>query len=329
MITLKVDDKNNLILTETVREKFFRKEELDNRVFSTETTRRESAGREELKRIKLSGEWDLTEEHDLKLQVSGTDSRFFGKSLILRGELVKLKSNSILFRVRQSDTLSGLRTSNIQLSGKWQADQNNRLCFKISKASGSEDTLTFNGRWDVGPNNYIEYRFQSVRQTRQRKRFHSLVLKGWWQIGNDRLIYRLHKNIPGGLVIRASMQSRSLRAQDGIVKYQIGIEFEQKGLLKKEKIDITIFGQWKINKDLTVGFYVKYGIKKVESVRLNIKTMIAEGAFLECSVNFDAEGSSAFDISFTKRVVPDLILFLRLSRLEKTNRITGGVTIKF
>lgn len=329
MRTLKVDDANNLIVTETLRERASSSKGSSRRGLSTETTLRQTTGTEELKSIKLTGRWELTEEHDLILHVSGMDSRFFGKSIILRGRIVKLGTNNISFRVRQSDTLSGLRTGNIELSGNWQADPQNRLSFRVSKASGREEVLTFNGKWDIGTNNYIEYRFRETHQKTQTKQVHRLVLRGWWQIGSDRLVYRLHKEKPGSLVFRASLQSTSLRAQEGRIKYQLGVEIERDDRFKKEQLDLSIFGQWKVNRDLSLSFWVKFGNKNIESARLNVKTVISEGAFVEFETVFASGRSPKLDITFTRKLVPDTMLFLRLSRMAGDNRISGGVTVRF
>lgn len=326
-----VDEKNRLIIIERSRERFtddgghFGASKL-----SSETLTREKVGKKELKSIKLNGTWKLTETQDLEFNLSGSDSRFFGKSIVFRGRFIRFDGSNLSFRIRKSDTLSGLRTKNIRLNGAWKADKKNRLSFVLSKSSGRYDILTFQGKWDTGANNYITYRLRETIQKSGIKREHELVLKGWWQIRADRLVYRLYLEKPGEIVFNAALQSHSLRAKEGKIRYQIGIQVEDKRRLRTERIDLTIYGRWKFNRDMTVGFWVKFGGKILESVRFEAEKIFAAGNTVKFSLRTTSKDfSPELEIIFKREVIPDVSLFLALSRFSKENSIRGGITIKF
>ncbi len=329
MKDLSVDENNRLIITERSRERTVEDEKILDSSLITETVKRKKNSSSELKRIVLDGTWQLTSSEDLILNLRGSDSRYFGKSIIFRGRITKLDANSISFRIRKSDTLSGLRTKSLQLNGVWQADEKNRLSFNVSKASGHYDTLTFQGKWDTGPNNYITYRVRETIQRTGRKKVHILALKGWWEIAGDRLIYRFYKESPGEMVFTASLQSHSLRAKEGKIRYQVGVTIEDKRRLRTEAVFVTVFGRWRLNHDLSACFWVKFGRGKVESLQAELRKIIAEKNSIKFFVRDRKNRSTEFDITFSRDILPDAKLFLSLSRFSRQNRIKGGVTIEF
>ena len=82
---------------------------------------------------KISLEGEFTEDYDLKFHVSGSNSIYSGQTIIFSGEIEKVSGSGLTFKIRGAEPLSGIKSSTITLSGKWQADKNNRLTFLVSK----------------------------------------------------------------------------------------------------------------------------------------------------------------------------------------------------
>ena len=99
--------------------------------------------------IILEGTWQLTSDHRLALVLHETDT--IGRAtLYLRGALVQAESNALVVALDRGNTAGG-STERLALSGRWAADSRNRLTFLVEKANGTEDRLTLQGGWELGP----------------------------------------------------------------------------------------------------------------------------------------------------------------------------------
>ncbi|MDP8299998.1 MAG: hypothetical protein P9L88_08885 [Candidatus Tantalella remota] len=298
----------------------------DNRLLLTEATLKP---RKKLRKFLLEGEWSLSDDHHLKIKLRGAKSPYAGKTLRFTGDIQKVDGSSLVFRARGSDTLSGMRTSAIELKGVWQADRNNRLVFNVSRSRGMYDVLRFQGAWKVNKRNELSYRYRRTRLKRGVRKLQTLVFKGYWEAGKDRIVYRVEGNNNSFFAFRAAVQTKSLMASRGKIKYQVGIKYSRGRVYKEIVRTVTIFGKWKLNKDLSVRLEVSRVGGKKYSVNFGVEKVVWDNGRLDISLKASDGKALGVKVSFNKPFGSDAEFFFTASRLPKESRLEGGVSIRF
>lgn len=317
---LSIDPKNRLVVTEIVKD--------SSKEASYEATL-VSAGRgRALQKMVLDGKWSLTGEHDLKLHVLGSESPYFGKTLILRGTIESVDESTLAFRVRSSSAVSGLRSQTIELKGVWLADANNRLTFNVAKANGRYDALRLQGAWQVNRQNELIYKYSKTDLKTRVKKENIIIFKGWWDFGRRRLIYRFDASKDSYFSFKAALEAKRLKGSDGKIKYQVGIKYLKEKVYRTKRQTVTIFGTWKLEKDLRVGFEVAYSSFK-RTVSFEVEKLLGKGGKLTASLKSASGEKLGFEVMFSKAFNRDTEAFLALSRMGEDSRIMGGVKVKF
>lgn len=205
-------------------------------------------------KMKFTGNWSLTDNHDLKLTLDRSELQQYRDELILKGEIVSADANSLIFAAAN-------RT--LTLKGAWQADEENRLIFKVKKESSSPDSLTFEGGWEVNKSNEIVYRYTKTYLKRKEKIEREIIFRGHWKFIDDyKLIYALELKGDSAFELKFGIGSRIIPKEDAI-QFEIGAGL-RKSLRSKTTViaspkGITLYGKWKVNKPLEVSFEVNYG----------------------------------------------------------------------
>lgn len=211
--------------------------------------------------IRIKGSWSLNDNYDLRLTVDKQARRTFGDELTLQGEILDVNENSLLFAVTTKTKEGTQSTYVLNLAGSWKADENNRLSFHIRKENGLYDILTFNGAWQINKNNQIVYQYEKAAMIREKKESYLLTFNGYWDV-RDRL--RLSYILSKGTGSVFDFQASAGIFEENYIKYELGV-----GLAgKEEPINqvITIFGEWKLKKDIGLVFEVEYSDKMVQSI---------------------------------------------------------------
>jgi hypothetical protein len=297
-----------------------------NRLVITEASKDENG---ELSKFTAEGKWSLSDENRLKLKVQGSKGPYDGKTLIFDGEIEKVTGHSLVFRARASENFSGMRTSTIELKGIWQADTANRLTFRVSKYRGEYDILRLQGAWKVDKNNEIIYTYEKTLLKRGEKTAKTLVFNGYWVLGKSRLVYRLDHSKDSFFSFKAAMQSNSLRAADGVIRYQVGVKYYRGRVYRSIRRSISIFGVWKVEKDLCVRFEVQYSGGKRRSIEFGVEKMLGERASITVSLKNEFQEKPGIEVRFSKKLKNDAELFLELSRMKEESRIVGGIKVAF
>lgn len=303
---LTVDDSNRLLLTETIPKP-----------------------RKKLRKFLLEGKWSLSDDHHLNIKVQGTRSPYAGKTLIFTGDIEKVNGSSFVFRARRSDALSGMRATSIELKGVWQADSNNRLTFNVSRSRSAYDVLRLQGAWKVNKNNELSYQYRRTELKRSVRKLQTLVFNGYWEIGQDRIVYRVEGNDDSFFVFRAALQTKSLMASRDKIRYQVGIKYSRKKVYKETVRTVTIFGKWKLNRDLSVRLEMLRARGKKHSVDFGIERAVWKNGKLDVSLATSEGRDLGVKVSFNKPFGTDAEFFIAASRLPKESRVDGGVKIKF
>lgn len=278
------------------------------------------------KRVRFDGAWKLTANHDLIFTALDT-KRHERRTIYLNGAIVKAEAHALVFALRQHEDENLHAAQRLTLSGRWQADAKNRLAFLVDKADGTEDRLTFQSGWEIGRRHELVYRYrQRVRWMRQNEE-QTLTFAGAWDItGANRLVYRVAGSTRSAFEFRASLRSPSLLARDGRIVYDVGVGLSQ-GRLERRRV--TLFGTWKLNRDLSVSFEVPYAGGRVHAIRF-------EGAYapnardrIAVALHTSQREAIGMTVLFTRELVPSASLFLRLQKHAEEASAIGGVQVRF
>ncbi|MDD4899608.1 MAG: hypothetical protein PHT31_02145 [Candidatus Omnitrophica bacterium] len=275
--------------------------------------------------VKLKGIWSLTENHQLKITLDKSARQAFGDQVVLEGEIIDLRENSLLFAVTGRTKKGNFYIYGLELCGSWQADEHNRLNFKVKKEGGESDILIFEGAWEVNGRYQIVYNYRKENLVRKTKEVHSLLLRGKWQVVDKaRLSYSLGID---------SFSRFDFSAQAGIfknncIKYELGIGIS--GRKNPVRRTITFFGKWKVEKNIGLLFEIERQGKGIQSLvfgaqaRLNDKNTVS----LNLKNNFGEEVGAELELS-RDIFSGDGQAFLRLLQSKKESAIMAGAGLKW
>lgn len=224
--------------------------------------------------LKLRGKWCLNKNHDLVLTLDKWRRQIPGDELTLQGQIVAAGANSISFSLsRRSE--KGLQTKDIlKLEGKWQADEHNRLTFRVKKGRGRHDTLTFDGAWEINKHHRIVYCYEKVQLLRKVRLKKTLAFKGFWNITKgNRLSYILGLNGKSAFEFSGRWK----------IKKNVGLLFEIE--CARGKVQAIIFGaDAKLVKRDKVEFRLKNRLGQDLGLKLKLSRKLLKGdgqAFLK------------------------------------------------
>lgn len=211
--------------------------------------------------VKLRGRWSLNKNHDLVLTLDKWRRQRVGDELTLQGQIVAASANSISFAVTTRSKKNIATRSILKLQGIWQADERNRLTFRIKKGEGKHDTLTFDGIWEINKKHRIVYRYEKVQLIRKRRLKKTLIFEGHWDIARrNRLSYEISRQAKSAFEFRTDIGV----LDKNYIKYRIGIGVSN----KKQPIRrvITLFGKWKIKRNVGLLFEIEYEKGKAKAI---------------------------------------------------------------
>ena len=269
----------------------------------------------------VDGAWTLTGRRELAF-VFHEGPALRRKTLYVKGTLAQADAHALVFALRRGEGGSTI-TQRLSLSGRWQADRRNRLTFLVEKADGAADRLTLQGGWEVSPRHELVYRYARP----DRGGISTLVFDGSWDITRSyRIVYRLSGASDSAFEFRASLQSPSLTARDGRIVYQVGL-----GLAKSrtQQRRVTLFGTWKLRRDLSVSFDVPYARGRVDAIRFEAAYAPGDRNQLSVQLLNSRRQPLGLTVTFTRRIAPDAGLWLRLRREAGERSVLGGVRVRF
>ena len=203
--------------------------------------------------LKLKGTWSLTDSHDLRLTLDKQGRRTFGDQVTLQGEILDARENSLLFAVTTTTKALTRSTYVLELGGEWQADNHNRLTFRVKKEAGEYDILTFNGAWEIDKNHQIVYQYEKASLIRKKKQTHTLTFRGHWDI-KDR--YRISYALSGGTDAAFDFEAKAGVFKQDYIEYEIGIALT--GRARPVRRTVKLSGAWNIRKGVGLVFEAEY-----------------------------------------------------------------------
>jgi len=271
--------------------------------------------------VKLRGTWSLTEDHQLRLTLDKWRRYTFGDQLTLQGEILDVQKNSLLFAVTTKTKDDMPSTYILELSGSWQADEHNRLTFRVNKERGRFDALTFDGTWQIDQNYQITYSYQKEELARKKKKIHTLTFEGHWDIQDKaRLSYVIDENTESSFDFKTSIGT----FKDDYIKYELGIGLSRKKQLVKRTI--TFFGSWKLNKTTGLVFKVEQEGRKIQTIVFGAEAKLTD----KSTVSFNLRNSLNREIGAELELSHDILdgdgqAFLRLLKSKRESAILAGV----
>lgn len=272
----------------------------------------------------LRGSWRLGKRHELQYRRRRDGGE---EEVMLSGALFEAKPTGLVLRVLEQSQSGEIVHRLLTLRGRWQADAKNRLSFLVERERGLEDRLTFSGAWQLDGNNGLLYRFDRVDLRTKSHRTHTLTFRGHWDLdGARRLAYVLDQTSDSTFRFRGAFQTGSLAAKEGKIRYQLGVEAEGKKRLKT----VTLFGKWKLSKDLSLELEVPYADGSARGIRFGAAYAFDHSSALIGRLTTQKGRPLGLELILTKEFLRGQgEAFVRLKRSLEEQAVEGGVRFKW
>lgn len=283
------------------------------------------SGRNIPHQVKLRGKWALADGHKLCFTLNKWGRQVSGDQLTLQGDILDVNKNSLLFAVTTRTKQNVQTTYILDLRGAWQADENNRLTFRIKKEHGRHDILIFNGAWHINKNHQLIYQYEKAQLIRKHKKIHTLTFKGHWDIQNKtRISYVLDKK---------SNSVFSFKAGAGIfknnyIKYKVEIRLAR----KREPIKriVALAGTWKINKSSGLTFEVEYENKKIHAITFGAKARLTTNDTISFKLKNELDKDIGAELKLSHKILTgDGEGFIRLLKSKKESAVLIGAGFRW
>lgn len=280
-------------------------------------------------KINFIGNWQLTPNYDLELNLDETKDQYKGDRLVLKGEIISTDRDTLVFEIKSYDRGGLLHIQLIKLSGSWQADEYNRIIFLVKKKT-LPDMLILQGQWQINKNQQITYNYEKTNLKTKTKTYDMLTFEGFWEINSaDRLTYILSRSWKSRFDFRVQLESPNLYPAEGKIKYRIGIGLK-KNRGAADKI-IALYGAWKFGRKAGISFQMDYGRSGIHAIEFGAAVNLTrkdEAVFNLTNKRNNPLGLSlVFSHRFLKRL--DAEAFLRIKKIGLESGFESGVSIPF
>jgi hypothetical protein len=275
--------------------------------------------------VKLKGEWSLTGNHDLKLTLDKWGRQTFGDRLTLRGNIIDVNKNSVLFGLTTWKKEGTRSTYTIRLQGSWQADKHNRLTFRVKKEERKHDILILNGIWEVNKNHRIIYQYKKAHLIRKTKKTHTLAFKGYWDIEDKaRISYIIDRNTNSIFNFKTSLGL----FKGNYIKYELGIGLSKRP--KPIKRTITLYGTWKIKKNIGLIFEVKYENQKPRAIVFGAEANLTPKNTVSFRLRNDINKDMSANLKISRKILKgDGQAYIRALKSKRESAIFAGASRKW
>ncbi len=260
----------------------------------------------------IDGTWQLTKRHQLQYRRRGGS-----QEILLTGDLVVAEPTALVGLFKEQSEDGEVTSQLLSLRGRWQADERNRLSFLVEREKGLEDRLTLEGGWELNEANEILYRYQPDLQM--------LRFQGHWDLGDSKwLTYVLDENSDSTFRFRGAFQTPSILAKEGQIRYQVGVEVEGKKRLNV----VTLFGAWKLSRDLALDFEMAVGGVSSRTIRFGAAYQIDSKDALSARLTTREGQPLGLEVIFTRDVMKGQA-FVRLVRSLEETAVEGGFRFRW
>lgn len=269
--------------------------------------------------IRLKGIWSLDDNHDLRLTLDKWGRQTFGDELVLRGDILDADKNKLAFSVATKSKDNTRTTYILKLEGAWQADENNRLSFKVKKEHQRYDILIFGGAWEIGENYRIVYQYKKSRLIRKRDETHTIIFKGHWDIKEKtRISYALERDSRSVFNFTTSLGV----FEKNYIKYELGIDVSDKPV--PEKRALTLFGRWAIKRGVGVSFEIRYEGREVNRIVFGAEARLTKSGTISLKLINENKADTGIELELSRDILKGGQAFLRLLKSRKEAAIYAG-----
>ncbi len=272
----------------------------------------------------VEGTWRLTRAHRLEYRRRRRGNE---EEIVVTADLIQPEANGLVIGIRESSEDGESSGRKLTLRGRWQADASNRLSFEVEREGGRQDLLTFEGAWEVDPGYQILYRFRQASLKTKSSEIHTLRFQGFWDLDQARrFTYVLDRDSDSAFRFRGTFQTPTVLAKTGQIRYQLGIEAEGKHRVQT----VTLFGKWKISRDLGLEFEMAY--QEGGNRTMNFKATYAVDARNALAARLTTrEGKPlGMEILFTHEFLKGQgAAFLRLRKSVEDSAVEGGMRLRW
>jgi len=124
---------------------------------------------------------------------------------------------------------------------------------------------------------------------------------------------------------KAMLQTPIVYAKEGEVRYRIGIGLGESKIEKK----VDFFGKWRVNRDLSLDFIVRYRQGKVYVSNFKTEYSINLNNKIGFSLKDERGNRLGIEVVFTRRFFKDAETFIRYRDSAVERAIEAGVRIPF
>ena len=213
----------------------------------------------------------------------------------------------------------------LKLKGTWCANEFNELVFEVAGRRGSAkrpDKYTFKGSWKINDNQQIEYHCGEGPDV--------LIFKGYWNISSfNKVVYYLEGSSTSRFEFKVQLESPSISPKAGEIRYRIGIGARQSRLTEHSPV-ISLYGQWKFGRNLSLTFQMDYGQGKLREIDFG-----AAVTFGHNRITFALENELGEPLGITLKMTHkfletfDAQAFIKLKSRQNEQAIEVGVSIPF
>lgn len=271
---------------------------------------------------KIRGRWQLDKRHRL-LYVRNQDQG--DEAVEIEAVLIGAEADALVAAVSEKQRHGRTVTRTARLEGAWRMNERHHLEFEVTRASGSNDVLTFRGSWKIGPSQEIVYVWRRTDLRTRSRSIETLTFRGGWDLSRDhRLTYTLQGSTEPAFRFSGAFQTRSLSAKRGELRYQLGATLEG----KRRKRVLTLFGRWKLSTDLDLLFEMDCSDGRVHEMRFGAEIEITKS--LTAAVKMTARDGEPLggEIRFSREFLQSGGGgFVRLRRTLRETALEAGLTV--
>lgn len=270
-------------------------------------------------RLKLDGRWSLTKDHDLRVTIDSEKMRAT-YAITLCGEIIEARGDSLLFALSTTDKDKSRRTYTLRLSGRWQADESNRLTFAVYREAGRADILKLDATWDIGKDNQLIYRYERRSRVRGPRIARSIAFRGRWQFSDPLAVTY---EIEAGSNSAFRFKSGIARCMPDRIEYEIGVGAARH--LRPSVRTIILYGRWMASRRAGLTFDGEFAHGKAYSLSFGAQARLTGDDTLELTLKDRSGKELGIELELRHEMIGgDGSAFIRLLKSSGESGITVG-----
>lgn len=280
----------------------------------------------------VDGVWELTPRHQVRYRRRPAEAlakagRRREETAVLTADLVAAEPAGLTVQVAGDQFDGDLVGHTLTLRGRWQADARNRLTFLVERAGGRHDRLILGGGWRLGPHHEILYHVRRRTGVRPDRALRVLTFRGQWDLPvRHQLTYVLDARSDSTFRFRGALQTPTVLAKTGELRYQLGVEVEG----QRRTRTLTFFGKWKLSRDLALSFELPTTDGEFQTMTFGATYAFTGDRMVATTLTARDGRALGLEVVFTQAFLKGQgEAFVRLRRALEESAIEAGVRLRW